>query len=338
MFKGVFMRIFWNIIVAISVIASCNSVFANDSTARVGAGGITFQKSADIRMVREDLKISKKAINVRYRFLNESDKDILTTVAFPMPAYTWNPGVDASVNNNVPLTDFLVKVDGIKIKTKKIRRAFLGKRDITDSLKDAGLTDGQIFDTFGDMTLENGPVLNKSQQSKLEAIGAVKHGAPVWQVAETAYWEQLFPAKKIVEVEHKYKPFVGSIFAVPHQGQYGLVGDYVPAVWGKRKNEACTNKTIRKAIYKQIKNLLDKGKNGIMVYLDHVEYILGTGRNWKGPIEDFTLMIEKESPDQIVSTCFPGTPKHTGKIIEFSKKNFVPQDKLIVYFYTVKTD
>ena len=34
-----------------------------------------------------------------------------------------------------------------------------------------------------------------------------------------------------------------------------------------------------------------------MVMLDEVEYILGTGRNWKGPISDFTLDIVKVTPD-----------------------------------------
>lgn len=73
-----------------------------------------------------------------------------------------------------------------------------------------------------------------------------------------------------------------------------------------------------------------------MVMLNDVEYVLGTGRNWKGPIADFTLRIEKDSPEQFVSLCFPGRAKRVSPtVLEFSHTDFVPQDKLVVYFYTV---
>ncbi len=58
---------------------------ADDSMARVAAGGITFVESKDIRMLKEILQISTKEIRVRFTFLNESAKDIYATVAFPMP-------------------------------------------------------------------------------------------------------------------------------------------------------------------------------------------------------------------------------------------------------------
>ena len=61
------------------------SASANDSTAALGAGGLTLTESADIRMASEDLSISKDLIRVRYSFVNESDKPITTRVAFPLP-------------------------------------------------------------------------------------------------------------------------------------------------------------------------------------------------------------------------------------------------------------
>ena len=72
-----------------------------------------------------------------------------------------------------------------------------------------------------------------------------------------------------------------------------------------------------------------------MVMLDEVEYILGTGRNWKGPISDFTLDIVKVTPDQIVSLCFPGKATRVDDLtLRFQHKNFVPPDRLLVYFYS----
>ena len=73
----------------------------------------------------------------------------------------------------------------------------------------------------------------------------------------------------------------------------------------------------------------------MQVSLSDIEYVLGTGRNWAGSIQDFTLRIKKQTPDQLVSLCFPGTPKRIDPLtLEFNHKDFVPQDKLVVYFYS----
>ncbi len=77
----------------------------------------------------------------------------------------------------------------------------------------------------------------------------------------------------------------------------------------------------------------------VYVTLHDVEYILGTGRNWKGPIGVFTLRIEKDSPDQLVSLCLPGELRKVDSTsYEFTSKDFVPQDKLVIYFYDVGPD
>jgi hypothetical protein len=331
------MKAIWTIIATIVFTIFSGFVYANDSTARVGAGGITLLKSSDIRIIQENLKISKKAIHVHYRFINDSDQDILTTVAFPMPPYGWNPGVSAFDENVKPLESFVVVINGSEVKTAKTRRALIGQRDVTDQLRTAGLSEAQIFKTFGDMTLERGHGLSKLQVAKLGEIGAFKN-APTWKVAEIAYWEQLFPTKKVIEVEHTYKPFVGSVYSVPYQEKYGFVSG-IPTVWDKDSREACLDKATRRAIGKKVKSLVDRGASSVWVYLDDVEYILGTGRNWKGPITDFTLLIEKESPDQLVSVCFPGKPNIVNPAtLEFKHINFVPQNELVVYFYTVKAE
>ena len=289
-------------------------------------------------MIQERLNISKNAIIVQYRFLNESNHDILTTVAFPMPPYGWNPGVDAS-NIEGPLESFSVLIDGRKIKIKKQRRALIGQRDVTNQLRDAGLSDTQIFENFAGMTLEEGHNLSKQQAAKLTKFCALAGNAPTWKVAETAYWEQLFPSKKEIHVTHTYKPFVGMLYSVPYQGKQGFVSDIIPTILNKAPKEACHDKATRKALYRQIVSLVGQGASRATVWLDHIEYVLGTGRNWKGPISDFILTIEKESSDQIVSTCFPGKPKIVNPTtLEFRQRNYIPQDSLIVHFYRVTTE
>jgi hypothetical protein len=66
-----------------------------------------------------------------------------------------------------------------------------------------------------------------------------------------------------------------------------------------------------------------------------VKYILTTGANWAGPIKDFTLILKKESKDEIVSLCFDGKLKKQDDLtITSHENNFVPRkDIAAIYFY-----
>jgi len=349
------MRTIWTVIIVIALIGSYSSVHADDSIARVGVGGITFLKSTDIRMVKESLKISPSNVYVKYHFLNESNKDILTTVAFPLPAYEFDSNTSESYESKIPLMSFSIMIDGNEVETTKTRRALLIKhivekegkhiivkeiidRDITKELKAAGLSDAQIFESFGDSDYDQkaGIVrnrLNKKQIVKLKKIGALdSDNFPSWEVAATVHWKQLFPAKKEIEVEHTYTPFVGGSYTYINNGQPSF--EYLG-----NSDEVCLTKETRKEINQKAQKLIGTSKSdieGVQISLDEVEFILSTGRNWKGPIGEFTLSIEKNFPDQIVSTCFPGKPKIVNQTtIEYSQTNYITQDKLVVYFYSI---
>lgn len=319
---------------------------ANDSTARVGAGGIMLVKNEEIRMLQEALEISPKMVRVKYKFLNESAGDIRTTVAFPMPAYGWNPGESAVDANVGPLKAFKLRVDGVAVPTQLSRKAVAGSHDVTDQLRKIGLTESQIFETFGDCDVDAGIIkcgLSKKQESEIARLVGNRYGNASWKIEETVYWDQVFPAGRITEVEHEYPPFIGTSYNAPYQAGFGYVGDFLPtAAWLKppaAPNEACQDEGTRQAVKKRISTLVNEGAAMVWVTLNDVEYILGTGRNWKGPIGDFKLRITKDSLDQFVSVCFPGKPKKlSATVLEFSQFDYVPQDKLIVHFYTVKAE
>jgi hypothetical protein len=308
---------------------------ANDTIGRVGIGGITFEKSDQIRMLKEELEISTSKVRVLYRFKNESNVDIHTTVLFPTPGQSFVHPEVVSYNMD-SVTTFSVKVDGKSVNTKVLRQAIYNGKDITDKLRKVGFNEEQIFKTFGGYDYE--PMyqvltwhFSKEQKSKLiSQLGKDffgKDGEPRWKVDETFCWEQVFPAAREIEVTHEYSPFVGTenlgkltvdhceggtCFSTKEGYQYSLGG------------EACLDKGALA--------YLNKAK-GAYVTTRGVEYILGTGRNWKGPIGDFTLRLIKNSPSQIVSLCFPGKPqKINPTTLEFKHANFVPQDKLVVYF------
>lgn len=338
-----------SVILSMILLIAGHPAHANDSIARVGVGGITFQKSDQIEMLQEVLEISTKTIRVHYRFLNHGDQDIRTTVAFPIPAYGWDTGVSSDSQNEKPLPFFKVLVDGQSISTTRDRKALLGKRDIAEQLRKIGLSEKQIFETFGDCSNNgNDDVvgygmrcgISLTQKKKVAQLyGKEQTFDVLWKVSDTILWEQTFPAGKVTEVVHEYPPFVGSVYNAPFQRGSGydfrLPTDYDP----EKGKEACLDRETRRAIENKIKLHAERGASMVYVSVQEVEYILGTGRNWKGPIGDFKLRIKKDSPDQVISLCFPGKPRRIdGSTVEFSHSSFVPQDKLVVYFYTVATD
>jgi len=335
-------------LVAMGIAMWAAGAAANDSMARVGAAGIRLIKSEHIRMLEEVLDISTKTVSVTYRFRNESDRDLRTTVAFPMPPYRWTDGQTMWDDNQRPVSTFAAFVNGHRVKTKTITRALVGDADVTEELHNSGLADMAI-QTFAacreelDEEEKARPVsdLTPRQKRLVRRLNRGEEWCPQWTVASTLVWEQTFPAHKEVLVEHRYAPFVGSRYTAPYQKGYPYPDDdlYPMAEAAAGTNEACLDADTKRTIDERIEALAARGEKMAYVTLHDVEYILGTGRNWKGPIGRFTLKIRKESPDQLVSVCFPSEPRSAdGRLLEFVRENFVPQDKLVVYFYDVVPD
>lgn len=254
-------------------------ILANDTLARVPVkGGLEFVKSDSIRMLEEVLVVSLRQIRVKYRFLNESDQDIQSMVAFPLPSR------DAS------------------------------HAETTRSIKE------------------------KTE----EAFSVRVNGDPVptTKIDNSETWQQSFPARKETVVEHTYTPIAGVEYDYLYQDEtgytYGLLHTFL--FWltlpGKVA-EACIDGTTARAIKDRVETYARNGGR-VCVYTRDVEYILGTGRNWKGPIGTFVLRIEKDSPGNFVALCFPGSPKVVSPTVsEYVQTDFVPPDKLVVYFYSV---
>jgi hypothetical protein len=328
------MKIFFKMFVALLFsISYC--AYANDSTASVRVGGLELLKTDDIQMVSEVLEISTKKIRVKYHFLNTSDKDIKTTVAFPMPSFSPEYG---TTHLYQPLDSFRSFVNGAEVKIT-MNRAFLDRygNDVTDKLKSIGLTDEQIFlpdfscvKSTKDYPGKTCP-LTPSQYANLEELLPEFDG----EIKETAYWEQTFRAGKEIEVVHEYKPFAGAKMTPIYSG-FLHSGQKIEDVYKDvREPEACldekTNKAIRKYWMGRSK---EYGGMDNLLTVVKVEYILGTGRNWKGPIKNFKLVIHKDGG--IISLCFPGEPKRINKeTIEFSQADYVPQDVLKVFYFVV---
>lgn len=326
--------IFAALIVSTILVISPPETLANDSMARFAAGGIELLRTEQIRMVEEVLEISPLKVRVKYRFFNESDQDTHTTVAFPLPPeYRLSRWFVEGGDPDMILATFKVLVDGKPVAKEVVRKATIGDRDITDQLRKLGLSDREIFFEWNPNDEPN--LLDRLNRFRLQNFD------DWWRISQTLFWQMTFPAKKETVVEHEYAPASGAGLAVPNSREpsNAAIAHLWSSFTGKpdsRKNEDCPDETTKRAIENRVRMAMSKGEAVTLKY-SSVEYILGTGRNWKGPIGEFTLRLVKEKPDQFVSVCFPGQPeKISPTVYEFYQKDFVPQDTLVVYFYTVE--
>jgi len=90
----------------------------------------------------EDLFISTKEIRVRYSFINNSDDDVVTQVAFPIPDIPY--GVD-DFNFAIPTTDpqnilgFETTANGRRVDVRVEQKALIGGMDRTEILRRFGI-------------------------------------------------------------------------------------------------------------------------------------------------------------------------------------------------------
>jgi len=320
----------------------------NDTLVRAVGGGIVPIKSSNIRMVKERLEISTQRVKVNYVFLSDAGEDATETLAFPMPEYPAVFGISGS-DTVRPLEDFATRVEGSPVASRRVRLAKLGERDITAELRSLGLSEQEIFGGSG--ACRYGPSAAGSQEFKCHYTPAQKRkleqlcdgcsGSPGWKISETLYWTQTFPARKPLHVAHEYAAKAGAYFH--SRVDAWSVRDELAADRELAGN-ACIDEGVlasaaRVATKGLVKSTDPRDYTSVDINIQSVEYVLGTGKNWKGPIEDFELVIRKDRPEQLVSVCFPGKAVRAGpRQISFRHSDFMPQDRLLVYFVDADWD
>lgn len=301
-------------------------VHANDTLAVLGAGGLELVTTEHIEMASEDLYLSPSEVRVRYAFRNASDRDITTTVAFPLPA------IDQSAIANIELpvaaeqnfVDFLVKVDGETVETALEQKALLDDgTDVTAVLAKAGLP----INTRSPGWDEKLAALPDDVWQDLVAKGLFDTGdgpanrddevSPLWDLQATFHWQQRFPAGKTITVDHSYKPIRGGGIVYSGDDLTGY-GDYCldeSGAVGVRRLLRAAQAEARK----------DPLKSPGVAAVE-VEYVLTTGANWKGAIGDFHLTIDKENPRAVLSLCMSGLNKTGSSRFEWKQANFTPKE------------
>ncbi|HMN86400.1 MAG TPA: DUF4424 domain-containing protein [Bauldia sp.] len=294
---------------------------ANDSTAELGIGGLTLVRNDTIALLSEDLHVSLDEVRVTYHFRNRTDAPVTYIVAFPLPAI--DAVVPEAVNYVLPdgtsdnFVDFSVTVDGKPVTPEVSERATALGVDRTAELRTMGLP----LNPAADRLYERLDGLPQDQKAELNRLGLVTIDSysvmATWKYEASFYWEQTFPPGRDVVVEHRYRPVVG----------YGFFGDWAfsPDAAGYRE-KYCIDDAFERGAKAKLAALA--GTN--MPYLNEkrLSYILTTAANWSGPIGSFRLVVDKGSPDALVSFCGENVRKTGPTTFEMTATDFEPLKEL----------
>jgi hypothetical protein len=321
-------------VIAAALALAPQAALANDSSAELKSGGLVLRKDPAVEMRSEDLYISAKEVRVRYRFANTSAKDVSILVAFPMPDITIEGEDD---NISVPTQDpqnllgFSTTVDGQPVHAEVEQKVFARGVDRTAYLRAHGIPLAPHLEATNKI-MDALPPAMRAEMIRL-GLGQImeygvgngweKHLYATWTLKTTYYWRQTFPAGKEVVVEHRYQPSVGQTAGTswgapffPKEPRYAQIRAHYCADDGFVRAVAATPRRpdMEFAPYTE----------------QRIEYILSTGANWKAPIGDFRMVIDKGDETSLVSFCGQGVRKISPTQFEVRHHDFTPTKEVSV--------
>ncbi len=146
---------------------------------------------------------------------------------------------------------------------------------------------------------------------------------PAWEVRTSIVREQVFRANATVHVSHRYAPTRGGSVGglLEHFGEKEYA-EQTAAYTQKFCTDAGFMAGFRKRQKEEAKKDSDEWYSGYGE--TWVGYVLSSGANWKGPIGDFRLVVDKGRADNLVSFCMDGVKKISPTEFEVRKVNYEP--------------
>lgn len=329
------------LVLAAAGMAAAGPALANDSVAELGTGGLVLARSDTVSMASEDLYLSPEKVTVDYVFRNNSDKDVDTVVAFPLPDIEGNPDVIPSIPQEADnFLGFEVTVEDKPVAPQLEQKAFAAGLDVSAELKANGIP----FYPFGQAATEALAKLPQQVADDWRARGIIAVDeyddgsgwksvrTPYWLLRSAYWWRTTFPAGKDVHVSHRYKPSLGGTVALTFywggkfQGQYE---DY--------KRRYCLDADFEKAVRKA-ESTPDADGNPPL-FETRLSYILSTGGNWAtGTIGKFRLTVDKGHANSLVSFCGKGVRKTGPTTFEMTAEDFDPEHDLDILILDRRQD
>jgi hypothetical protein len=300
---------------------------ADDGAASIAAGGIVLMKREPrITMAKEVLAISERKVEVDYDFRNDSESDITTEVAFPIPAYGF--GSDERDPTKQGFDDFRLWVGGSPAHFSTEVRAIVSGHDVTTPLRSLHIDIG-TFGHYSETTERSADLerLTATQRDRLLALKVIEvegnSVAPLWMVQKKYHWTQSFPAHSTVHIKHQYTPWLGSSNSVESEwlrtGKNAMPDEELPSV--------CPTPSLLRVLRR------DSRTNKRAYAIAYVDFILTTANTWKQPIEDFTLKVRRDPGTDFVSFCWNGPVSRIDAddfLVE--TRNLVPSKELRIGF------
>jgi hypothetical protein len=335
-----------------------NRALANDTVVGLGAGGLEFRTTNEVSMVKERLTISPKKIDVRYTFRNVTDHPVELMIAFPLPVIDYSrlsprgPYVNIPNSHNVNFVDFKTLVDGKPVITLTETKALLGDRDISNDLKNAGIrywipgygTDYGVIDQQANArqpdALKQVQALPKSKQQQLVKIGALETGEPKddvypfpkWRLVTLYYWTQVFPPGKDVIIQHTYKPVSTMSEGFNIQTIDEKTMKFRPVQMMGTPDARYPKGLEYLKEYCMDDNFYAGAKKKPGSQTHSIDYIIKTANAWHKPIGEFTLVLQTDAPENLVSICMDNLKQTSPTTFEVTKYNFAPAEDLKVFF------
>ncbi|HKR25376.1 MAG TPA: DUF4424 domain-containing protein [Allosphingosinicella sp.] len=301
------------------------AALANDSAAVTGAGGLVLVRNGDVDMVSEDLFVSAERVRVRYVFRNRTTRPVRLNVAFPLPDFDLS---DFGEGDRGHLSGFSTRVDGRPVRMQVERRAFARGVEHSALLRRLGIPFAGGVNGY-----DPGPIsaaLNRlppAEQRRLEQLGLVegfndggtRRYDARWLVKETWHWEQVFPAGRDLVVEHSYAPGTGGTVSTAFGN---------PQIRGEDHMREGIRRYCADAEFLAAAERMVRRPGVVNVSEQWIRYILTTGGNWRSPIADFRLVVDKGRPQNLVSFCGEGVRRISPTQFEMRRRNWRPDRDL----------
>lgn len=286
-----------------------------DSINSVTMAGITPDNTSSLALNKETINVNVNTILVDYEFENTSKKTLHKTMQVKLPQYSANIEV-ANQYFGEP-QNLYIGVNGKEVEYQSTVKAFHNKKDVTLSLKKAGLDNEQIayFPSYSPFDKKVNPLTEKQietlkKQKLLTDDTPDGDWAPAWTVEVTYHWKQSFKPGEKVQMQHSYTPFRGA-------------GDELD-----QKPEA--NKYCSDEAFSINWDKLALKQNGYK-YLPAIEIQFDTNSM---KAKDYTLNIEA-TEETLVAACLPEkTTDLKNNILQIRAQNKTDK-KTTVYFGNV---
>jgi hypothetical protein len=324
------MRKYPAVFVALALLTSLSFIHADDGAASIAEGGIVVMtKEPRITMAKEVLLISDSKVAVDYDFRNDTDQDVVTVVAFPIPPF--GLALEEVDPNKQGFDDFHLWIDGKAANFETETRAYVKGRDLTALLRSMRVDVGSFGHANSDHQFPDVERLSSEERRRLKNAGLLDKDddTPTWEVRKKYYWRQIFPAHNSLHIRHVYSPVVGALNSI----KYGW-GTSQDAQSAKELASFCIEGDLKQTLGQVVAN---KHRNA---WYEYVDFILSTANTWKTPIEDFTLIVErphiKDNLADYVSFCWDGpVTKSDSDHFVATATNFVPKKELRIGFFHV---